>query len=121
MLSYTNQILTDFSFYIEHIHITGIAHDELGIKDSAAIWLYKYDKLIRTILASGDGKTPKTAFIVTKISDEYWILNAFGLKFTEQSLINKKKKYYDVIHLAENKYGISKLYFDINFFFGKWR
>lgn len=120
VLSYTNQILNDFPFNIEQIYITGIAYDKLGIKDSSAIWFYKYDKLIRTIMTSGDGKTPKTAFVVTKITDEYSILNALGLQFTGQALINKKKKSYDLMNVAKNEYGIDKLYFDINFFFGKW-
>ncbi len=120
VLCYTNQILTDFPFNIEQIYITGIAYDKLGIKDSSIIWFNKYDKLIRTIMASGDGKTPKTAFIVTKITDEYSILNALGLQFTGQALINKKRKSYDLMNVAQNEYGIDKLYFDINLFFGKW-
>jgi len=121
VLSYTDQILSDFPFNIEQIYIAGIAYDKLGVKDSSEIWFYKYDKLIRTIMSSGDGKTPKTAFIVTKITDEYSILNALGLQFTGQTLIGKKKKSYDLMNVAQNEYGIVKLYFDINLFFRKWR
>lgn len=72
-------------------------------------------------MSSGDGKTPKTAFIVAKITDEYSILNALRLKFKGQALISMKKKLYDLMNVAQNEYGIDKLYFDINLFFGKER
>ena len=121
VLSYTNLILKDFPFNIEQIYIAGIAYDKLGVKDSSDIWFSKYDKLIRTIMSSGDGKTPKTSFIVVKITDEYSILNALGPQFTGQALISKKKKSYDLMNVAQNEYGIDKFYFDINLFFGKWR
>ncbi len=121
VLSYTNMILNDFPFNIEQIYIAWIAYDKIGVKDSSDIWFYKYDRLIRTIMSSGDGKTPKTAFIVAKITDEYSILNALGLQLTGQALISKKKKSYDLMNVAQNQYGIDKLYFDINLFFGKWR
>ena len=101
--------------------MTAIAYNKIGIVDSSAIWFYKYDKLIRTIMSSGDGKTEKTAFIVVKVLDEYSILNALRLQFKRQALTSKKKKYYDLMNVAQNEYGIEKLYFDINLFFGKWR
>lgn len=120
VLGYTKQILTDLPFNIEQIYITGIAYDRLGVQDSSKIWLYKYNKLIQTIMSSGDGKTIKTAFVVTKISDEYSILNALGLQFKKQELVNRKQRSCDLISVAENEYGINELYFDVSLFFGKW-
>jgi len=120
VLWYTDLILKDFPFNIEQIFIKGIAYDKLGVKDSSNSWLYKYDKLIRAIISSGDGKTPKTAFVVVKITDEYAVLNALELKFTGQALVTEKKKMYDLMNVAQNEYGIDQLYFDINLFFGKW-
>jgi hypothetical protein len=119
VLNYTQQILKDFPFNIDQIYITGIAYDKIGEQDLSKLWFYKYDHLIRTILSTGDGKFEKTAFIVIKVTDEYSILNALGLNYTGQSLTSKKKKYYDLMSVAQNKYGIDKLYFDINLFFGK--
>ncbi len=119
VLDYTRLILNDFPFNIEQIYIAGIAYENLVVIDSSYIWFYKYDKLIRTIMSSGDGKKEKTAFIVTKISDEYSILSAMGLQFTGQALTSKKKKHYDLMSVSQNEYGINKLYFDINLFFGK--
>jgi hypothetical protein len=118
VLNFSKLILKDYPFNIEEIFITAIAYNKLGLQDSSRIWLYKYDKLIRAIMSSGDGKTQKTAFIVTKVTDEYSIINALGLQFAGQALVGKKKRYYDQMDLAQNEYGIEKLYFDINLFFG---
>jgi len=118
VLNLTKQILNDFPFNIEQIYITGIAYDKIGEHDLSKLWFYKYDKLIRTIMSSGDGKSEKTAMIVSKVTDEYSILNALGLSFTGQALTSKKKKYYDLMNVEQNDYGIDKLYFDINLFFG---
>jgi hypothetical protein len=111
--------LNDFPLSIDQVYFTGIAYKKLGIRDSSKIWFHKYDKLIRSIMTTGDGKSEKTAFIVTKVSDEYSIINAFGFHVTGQALTNNKKKYYDLLNIAQNNYGIDKLYFDINLFFGK--
>jgi hypothetical protein len=120
VLNYTKLILKEYPFNIEQVYVGAIAYDKLGLVDSSKIWFYKYENLIKTILSSGDGKSQKTAFIVTKVTDEYSILNALGLQFAGQSLINKKKKYYDLMSVSQNDYGIEDLYFDINLFFRKW-
>jgi len=120
VLNYTKLILKEYPFNIEQVYVGAIAYDKLGLVDSSKIWFYKYENLIKTILSSGDGKSEKTAFIVTKVTDEYSILDALGLQFARQSLINKKKKYYDLMSVSQNDYGIEDLYFDINLFYGKW-
>lgn len=120
VLNYTKQILKDYPFNIEEIFITGIAYSNLGEEDLSKVWFYKYDKLINTIMSSGDGKSEKTAFIVIKITDEYSLLNAFGFNFTGQSLVVNKKKSYDVMSVEQNNFGVESIYFDINLFFGKW-
>jgi len=120
VLGYTKLILKDFPFNIEQIFITSIAYSKLGLLDSAKIWSFKYDYLIKTILSSGNGKTHNTAFYVTKITDEYSILNALNLQFKSQMLINKdQNKYYDLMNVAKNNFKIKKLYFDINLFYDK--
>lgn len=120
VLYYTTMILKDYPFDIERIFITAIAYKRIELRDSSDIWFYKYDKLIRSIMASGDGISEETAFIVTCVADEYSILNAFGFQFTGQALINKKKKSYDLMSIAENEFGVKELFFSIDLFYGKW-
>lgn len=120
VLQYTQPILQKFPFNIEQILITAVAHEKLGNQGLSQRWFYKYDKLIRTILSSGDGKSEETAMVVTKVTDEYSILEALQLEFTSQTLTGNIKKKYDVMEVAPNNIGINQLYFDINLFYGKW-
>jgi hypothetical protein len=121
VLYYTDMILNDYPFDIERIFITAIAYKRTGLTDTSDIWFYKYDKLIRAIMASGDGLSEETAFIVTCVADEYSILNAFGFQFTGQALTSKKKKFYDLMSIAENDFGVKELFFNIDLFYGKWQ
>lgn len=117
VIGYTENILKDFPFNIDHIYVTGVAYEKTGDQKQAAQWFYKYDKLIRTILYSGDGRSEESAYVVMKIEDEYTIVNALELQSKGQALKSKDKKFYDVISVAENNYGIEKVYFNIDLFF----
>jgi len=121
VLQYTHQILSEYPFNIEQIFITAVVYDKSGENELSHLWFYKYDKLIRTILSSGDGKTETTAFIVTKVTDEYSILDALGLNASGQILTSKNNKYYDLINITQNDQKIDKLFFDVSHFFGKWK
>lgn len=111
--------MDEFPFNIEHIYLNAVANYNLGENIESQKWIFKYDKLISTILASGDGLTEKTAMIVIKVSDEYSILSALELEVLSQSLTNKKNKNYDYLELKENEMGLEGLYFDVDLFFGK--
>ncbi len=104
----------------DNLYITGVAYDKTSKPELASLYYDKYHKLIYTIMASGDGKKEKSAFVVVSISDEYTILRALNLRFKSQALVSKKKKFYDILYVTENKKGIDKVYFDINLFFGKF-
>jgi len=91
------------------------------ISKKAKLWFRKYGQLVKTILSTGDGKEPGSAYIVTSTSDEYTVLDFLELKFTQQAFIEHKKKWYDLMSVRENESGIDKVYFDINLFFGKMK
>ena len=120
VLEYSQLILSKYPFNIEQIYINAIAYERLEDYDKAKMWFFKYDKLIFSILGSGTGKSRKTAMVVTKITDEYSMLNALGLQFTGQSLIKKRGKSYDYMSVADNDMNIKGFYFDISLFFGEW-
>lgn len=91
-----------------------------GDEVEANKWLYKHNRLVDVIMSSGDGKSAATALKVMNVRDEYDILEVLGLKFERQALIFENDKPYDVMSVAENEYGIDKVYFDISSFFGKF-
>ncbi|MGC4016190.1 MAG: DUF4919 domain-containing protein [Luteolibacter sp.] len=44
--------------------------------------------LMQSVIASGDGKTPKTGFKVIAVAEEYAILRDFGADLSSQSLVD---------------------------------
>lgn len=113
------QILEDYPFNISELYTTAVAYHAIEETELSNIYLHKYDKLIRTILYSGDGFESNSAFVVCKIRDEYSLLRALKLQSAGQRLINIKSRPYDLIQLQENELGITEFYFDIHLFFGK--
>ncbi|GAA4461514.1 hypothetical protein GCM10023093_06300 [Nemorincola caseinilytica] len=69
----------------------------------------KMEMLMRTIVATGDGKTVKTGFHIGSVSDEYGFLGILGLQFTSQALVGQCDK----MSVKENDLGVTAIYFDI--------
>jgi tetratricopeptide (TPR) repeat protein len=65
-----------------------VCYHYLEIKDSARIYANKYYTFIDVIIASGDGKSIETAFVVNCVNDEYQITNNFELQVKGQALLN---------------------------------
>ena len=89
----------------------------------------KVPKAIAKELASGDGKSKDTAYVIyensegTGVSKEYVILRFLGLKPLGQALIfdEKSGKPYDVLTVLDPATGKeSAVWFDISNYFGKF-
>ncbi|HHL51870.1 MAG TPA: DUF4919 domain-containing protein, partial [Flammeovirgaceae bacterium] len=105
------EVLQDYPFDIKAIYNMGVTEDELGNKAAAAKWFFKFEKILTTILDTGDGLSKPTAWHVITVADEYVLLSIVGLPFGgEQQLID----HYDYLKLADNEYGIEGVYFDIS-------
>jgi hypothetical protein len=96
--------------------------DEQAPASSAA---QQAPKDIVRALASGDGKTRQTAYVIDAkdeaggVAKEYAILRYLELKPGMQSLVADKKPY-DVIEVTDSRTGETrKVWFDISGFFGK--
>jgi hypothetical protein len=75
--------------------------------------------LIRSILATGDGKTKETAFEVIGTFEEYLILRVLGLAgFPSQSVIPGKPHSYDLLEVSDPRTGQKvSVFFNIDLFF----
>ena len=67
-----------------------VALDELGRVTETQHQLRWRDGLIDSVLRSGDGRTPETAWIVISVSEEYSILRSFGMRLRKQALTNDR-------------------------------
>ena len=69
--------------------------------------------LLSAVTSTGDGRSKETAFHVICVTDEYGIMDTFGLSPKMQSLVEDKGQSYDVMELEENEYGLESMYFNI--------
>lgn len=77
------------------------------------------NKLIDSILDSGDGKTPESAYVVINTNEEYALIGVLGLKMKAQSLLKIKEKNYDLLEVVDGEGNDTKIYFNIDLPF-KW-
>lgn len=87
-----------------------MSYMETKQKSKADIYAHKYYKIIRTILDSGDGKAEESAFVVTKVRDEYEVLSVLNLESTGQALVGNCDK---LKLKTPNEYGLEQLYFNV--------
>lgn len=69
-------------------HITAAALTQLGRSDEAHDHVLWYRGLIESVLTSGDGRAPQTAFVVISVAEEYAVLRALQLQPQKQALLD---------------------------------
>jgi hypothetical protein len=95
------------------------AYREMGNLDKYTFHSSVLKGLVSSLYASGDGTTPEKAFVVISIQEEYFIMNANGLKSTKNSTFTANGHNYDKIDV-ENKRTAEKkvIYFNIDIPYG---
>jgi len=77
-----------------------VAYRELKNPERADFHKFVLQNLLKSITASGDGKTPETAFEVIDVDEEYLLLRFMGLGLPKkQSYMHKNGHYYDALTL----------------------
>jgi hypothetical protein len=91
------------------------ACDGLGKKEEAKFHRYVAGGIIDSILASGDGKSPETAYVVIAVPEEYVILSVLGVKVELQqwdAIDGHNYDFFDVVDKQTN--AKSTIYFNID-------
>ncbi|WCT73328.1 DUF4919 domain-containing protein [Sphingomonas naphthae] len=78
-----------------------------------------FNGMLAAIEASGDGRGAETAYIVTRVPEEYIWLGVHRLTSSTQQLVTKGGRSYDVLHVADAKGGERDVWFDVSGFIGK--
>lgn len=73
----------------------------------------RYKILIRTVLASGDGKSFETAFHANLPNDEYEVLKSLGLEIKEATEVEYLHQSFDLFKLKPNKKKWKETFFNI--------
>jgi hypothetical protein len=103
---------------IEAHEICAQAYKELHQPGKAQFHHNVASALIRSILASGDGKSEKTAFEVIAVREEYIVMMVLGLPLGSQSVVPGKQHSFDVLERTDPKTGQTiRVYFNIDAFY----
>jgi hypothetical protein len=105
-------------YYLDaHAHYVGmIAADKLGDASRSAHHRYVEKGILDSILRSGDGKTPDTAYKVIFVSEEYALLRSLGLESQQQDLIDRDDGHsFDLLTVSNPKSkAVFKVWFGID-------
>jgi hypothetical protein len=100
--------------YIDAHMVLGACHRRLGRAEQAEHHTATARGLIQAIAATGDGKTPETAFVVISVAEEYIVLMTRGLTKVQQALVTKDGRSYDLMTAQNQSGGTEQLYFNID-------
>jgi Domain of unknown function (DUF4919) len=100
---------------IEAHFVAGVCHQRAGDLEAARREITMARGLYASILKSGDGKSPETAYHVVTVAEEYSVLRGLGLTKEIQALQNKDGHAYDVLGAksADGSTSVT-LYFNID-------
>jgi hypothetical protein len=114
-VEYVEKVLAKNYLDIEAHYIAARALTELKKEDRAKYHRWVANGLVESILKSGDGKTPATAYKVITTTEEYAVFGVLGIEPGRQALITDKGIKYDQMtgtHRETNKE--VTFYFDIS-------
>lgn len=84
---------------------------------------FVYEGLLDSILASGDGKSPETAFQVISTNEEYFLLQILGCQPKSQKFLEINNHHYDLLITKSTQTNEeSEIFFDVDIpykWFGK--
>lgn len=108
--------ILDVSFVDLDAHfVKYLAHCELGEPEPSKFHKLVYTRLLKSILASGDGQSVATAYQVISIAEEYSVLRAFRMALIRQSLLRHEGHAYDYLEIRSlNNGSPSALYFNVD-------
>jgi len=92
-----------------------IAYKEMGNSERYAFHTSVLQGLVGSLYASGDGTIPEKAIVVISVPEEYFVINANGLKSVKTSTLATNGHDYDRMDVESRKTGQkSTLYFNID-------
>ena len=114
------QILAESYLDMEAHTAAARAAEKRGDKTAAAFHQYVLQGVLDSILKSGDGKTPATAYVVIAISEEYALMAHLGLRVAGQHLLNDDAGHsYDLLNGINPKTrAAQEVYFNIDALMG---
>jgi hypothetical protein len=116
IMTLSDSLLAEDPFDLKTLNYRAYAADKLGDAEALQIAIIQMRIVSKAITGTGDGRSARTAFWVTKVPHEYWLIDAMGLDFGgKQSLVREGPC--DYLTIKENDHGIEGLYFNVSISF----
>lgn len=117
--SYSEDSITDDESVFDLEYWDSLAYyDNFSLDNAFNVVPYVKNLIMTTILSTGDGLTPQTAFAVIHVEQEYQFLKYLGISrrfFKKQKLILVDNKHIDCLELdPANPRKLTCLYFDVS-------
>lgn len=91
------------------------AYSEIGDRQKAEFHKTVYLGLVNSIIASGDGKSPETAYNVVTTEEEYAVMRALGLSVWSQEIVWHGGRWYETLSATNTKTNQTvKIWFNID-------
>jgi hypothetical protein len=88
MIATTGVWLESCPIDIDAHFFRAVALKEVGRNEESDLHVEWYKGLVESVLASGDGRTPQSAWVVISVPEEYSILRAMRVKRVGQKLVD---------------------------------
>jgi hypothetical protein len=110
----SNELLRiDFTRIVIHA-VRSDCFDQLGDATNASRELAIGRGLAASLLSSGDGKSPSSAYVVVTLNEEGFVLRELGVKQEQQSLVNDGGHEYDLISGTDKAGQKANVYFEVS-------
>ena len=110
----SNELLRiDFTRIVVHV-LRSDCFVQLGDAVNASRELTIGRGLAASLLASGDGKSAATAYVVVTLNEEGFVLHELGVSQEQQAVINDSGHEYDLISGADKAGHKAKVYFEVS-------
>jgi hypothetical protein len=109
-----NQVLAQNYLDIDAHMFVAYAFEKSRQPEKAAPHRTVGDGLMRSILASGNGRSFETAFVVISVEEEYAVLRHYRLASGKQSLVTAEGHSYDVLTAHTDSHEEATVFFNID-------
>ncbi|MGA2572391.1 MAG: DUF4919 domain-containing protein [Terracidiphilus sp.] len=113
-LKNAEDVLANEYVNIDAHFVAYVANRELGAADKADFHRAVFRGLIDSIVHSGDGKAPESAWVVITVHEEYVVLRALGFQPSGQSLLSQGGHSYDVMKVKDDDGAEHTFYFNVD-------
>ena len=97
---------------------TGVAFLKSGKSEKAEEYFHKYQGFITSVIATGDGKSSESAYIIISPYDENTIIQFLGYSVSQQVMKEYNGQYFDVLTAITQTGDEKEIYFNIDKPFG---